>query len=76
MPDFRLSEAAAARLRVIFHESELKFGRHQTGLYHAGFVKTFELLSLFPGIALRVDHHGSSFSCTIKWIRKLSPRTM
>ena len=74
MPDFRLSEAAAAKLRVILRESELKFGRHQTGLYRAGFVRTFELLSLFPGIALRVDHHGSNFSCTIK-IRKLGPRT-
>src|SRR5271166_6575631 len=61
MPEFRLSEAAAAKLRVILRESELKFGRHQTGLYHAGFVKTFELLSLFPGIALRVDHLRSGY---------------
>jgi len=61
MADFRLSEAAAAKLRVILCESELKFGPHQTGLYHAGFVKTFELLSLFPGIALRVDHLRSGY---------------
>ena len=61
MPEFRFSEAAAAKLRVILRESEVKFGRHQTGLYHAGFVKTFELLSLFPGIALRVDHLRSGY---------------
>jgi hypothetical protein len=54
-------ELAAAKLRIILRESEIKFGRHQTGLYHAGFIKIFELLSLFPGIALRVDHLRSGY---------------
>jgi plasmid stabilization system protein ParE len=55
MPKFRLTETAAAKLRVILRDSELKFGRHQTDIYHAGFIKTFELLSHFPGIARSAD---------------------
>ncbi len=56
MPKFRLTDTAAAKLRVILRDSELKFGRHQTDTYHAGFIKTFELLSHFPGIARSADH--------------------
>lgn len=56
MPDYKLTDLAAVKLRAVLRDSLLNFGDHQTTIYYADFIKTLELLASFPGIARRVDN--------------------
>jgi toxin ParE1/3/4 len=50
VPDFRLSERAAAELLTIYADSESRFGSYQAEAYLAGLERIFGLLADFPRI--------------------------